>query len=126
MTVGSKPITDRISTVWLYVRDLDASMSFYRDLLGLALVRDERDPAWAEARLPGGIRFALHRSHEGAEPQTPGTVVIDFAVEDLDRAVQRLRDAGVRVERVMRESWGSAATAIDPDGYRVSLFQTPP
>jgi predicted enzyme related to lactoylglutathione lyase len=114
-----------ISAVWLYVRDLDRSLAFYRDVLGLPLVRDERDAGWAEAHLPGGVRFALHRSHEGAEPQTPGTMTIDFGVADLDAAVARVRAAGARVDRIMRESWGSAATVFDPDGYRISLYQAP-
>ena len=120
-----RPITDRISTIWLYVRDLDASVAFYRDVLGLPLVRDEHDPHWAQAHLPGGLRFALHRAHEAAEPQTPGTVTIDFAVEDIELAARRLRETGARVEEITREEWGSAVTSYDPDGYRISLYQAP-
>ena len=105
------------------MHDLDASIAFYRDVLGLPITRDERDAAWAEADLPGGVRFALHRSHEGADPQTPGTVVVDFAVADIDDAEKRLRAAGVKIVEVMRESWGAALTLFDPDGYRISLYQ---
>ncbi|TMD59125.1 MAG: VOC family protein [Chloroflexi bacterium] len=123
MTVADRPLSDRISTVWLYVRDLEASIAFYRDVLGVPLVRDDHDPHWAEAHLPGGLRFALHRAHEGAVPQTPGTITIDFAVEDIELAARRLREAGATVDEITREAWGAAATTYDPDGYRISLYQ---
>ena len=123
MTVADRPLSDRISTVWLYVRDLEASIAFYRDVLGVPLVRDDHDPHWAEAHLPGGLRFALHRAHEGAVPQTPGTITIDFAVEDIELATRRLREAGATVDEIAREAWGAAATTYDPDGYRISLYQ---
>jgi predicted enzyme related to lactoylglutathione lyase len=95
-------------------------------VLGLPIVRDQRDSAWAEASLAGGVRFALHSAHEGAQPQTPGTAIIDFAVSDVEEAERRLRDAGVTIVEVMRETWGSAVSALDPDGYRISLYQSPP
>lgn len=122
MTVGDRPLTSRISAVWIYVRDMERSIRFYRDVLGLPLETDERDPQWAEAALPGGIRFAMHAAHPGAEPQ-PGTITVDFAIDDVDDAAARLRAAGVRVGDILREAWGSTITAYDPDGYRVSLFQ---
>lgn len=124
MTVGDRPLTSRISAVWIYVRDVERSLAFYRDLLGLPLEADRHDPHWAEATLANGIRFAVHRAHPGAEPQ-PGTTTVDFAVEDVDAAAERLRAGGVRVGEVLREEWGSTVTAYDPDGYRVSLYQGP-
>ena len=47
-----------ISVVYLYVRDMERSLAFYRDLLGIPLEGDEH---WAEAAFPGGTRFALAR-----------------------------------------------------------------
>lgn len=133
MTVASRPITDRINLVYLYVRDLDRSIAFYRDLLGLPLVRDERDAHWAEAKLPGGVRFALHlASPRGGGPcarsahePEPGSVKIDFETADIDAAIARLRAAGVSVGEAMREYWGSVVEVQDPDGYRIDLFQPP-
>jgi catechol 2,3-dioxygenase-like lactoylglutathione lyase family enzyme len=123
VTVASRPITDRINVVYLYVRDLDRSMAFYRDLLGLPLVKDAHEPRWAEAKLPGGLRFALHQAHQ--ELQTPGTVVIDFEAHDLESARDRLRAAGVRCGSVERAEWGSVLEVFDPDGYHVDLFEGP-
>lgn len=123
--VATRPITDRINLVYLYVRDVERSIAFYRDVLGLPIVRDEHDPHWAEAKLPGGVRFALHAAGAGTQPQTPGTVRVDFEVANLDAAVERLRAAGVRVGEVEREPWGAVAEVVDPDGYTIDVFEPP-
>lgn len=111
----------RINVVYLYVRDLDRSVAFYRDLLGIPL---EREGNWAEATFRDGVRFALHLAH-GAEEVGSGTMRVDFEVADLDEAVEALRAAGVEVAEIEREVWGSACAFVDPDGYRLHLFQPP-
>ena len=51
--------------------------------------------------------------------------MIDFEVEDLDEALARLREAGVEVGEPLREAWGSVCSFVDPDGYRIDLFEPP-
>jgi lactoylglutathione lyase len=111
-----------ISVVYLYVRDMQASLSFYRDLLGIALEGDEH---WAETTFDQGTRFALHATHEGVGELTSGTVNISFEVEDIDAATASLRAQGVEVGETLRDEWGSAADVVDPDGYTINLFQRP-
>lgn len=89
------PLVAGISVVYLYVSDLDRSLAFYRDLLGIPLERDPRDEHWAEVRFSNGTRFALHlASHR--PPQAPATVEVSFEVEDVDAAVEQVRAAGGR------------------------------
>jgi glyoxylase I family protein len=114
-------VVARINVVYLYVRDLDRSAAFYRDVLGIPLER-ERD--WAEATFRDGVRFALHLA-AGALELGSGTVRVDFEVADIDEAVEALRAAGVEVGEIEREVWGSACEFVDPDGYRLHLFQPP-
>jgi lactoylglutathione lyase len=114
-------LVSRVSVVYLYVTDVERSLDFYRDVLGIPL---EGDADWAEATFPDGLRFALHRAHEGVDLGSGG-VRIDFEVADIDEAAERLRAAGVAVERMKREEWGSACEARDPDGYLVELYQPP-
>ena len=111
-----------ISVVYLYVRDMERSLAFYRDLLGIPLEGDEH---WAETTFPGGTRFALHATHEGVGELSSGTVKVSFGVEDADEAATMLRERGVDVREAMRDEWGTAVDVIDPDGYRISLFQRP-
>ena len=111
-----------ISVVYLYVRDMERSLAFYRDLLGIPLEGDEH---WRETTFPGGTRFALHAAHEGVGELSSGTVNVSLEVEDADAAAALLRDHGAEVREALRDSWGTAVDVVDPDGYIVSLFQRP-
>jgi lactoylglutathione lyase len=122
MATDVTPFVSRISVVFLYVRDLERSLAFYRGVLGIPL-RAEED-GWAEARL-GDARFALHVAHEGVGELSSGSVHLDFEVRDADAATERVRAAGFEVVEVTREEWGTAVTVVDPDGYRIQLYQPP-
>jgi catechol 2,3-dioxygenase-like lactoylglutathione lyase family enzyme len=115
----------RINVVYLYVGDLDRSIAFYRDHLGIPLKRHATDPHWAEAHLDTGIRFALHASGPSLRPQVPGTVRVNFEESDLEGMVERLRAAGTRVGPIEREEWGESVEIFDPDGYVIELFRPP-
>jgi lactoylglutathione lyase len=119
MGTTTEPLVRRLNVVYLYVSEMERSVAFYRDLLGIPL---EGDDDWQEASL-GGTRFALHRAHEGVGPLSAGTIHVNLEVADLDAATRRLRDAGVAVEETMREDWGAASRIVDPDGYELFLFQ---
>jgi len=121
MGTTTEPLVRRLNVVYLYVSEMERSVAFYRDLLGIPL---EGDGDWQEAGL-GGARFALHRAHEGIGLLSAGTIHVNLEVADLDAATQRLRDAGVDVHETMRDDWGAAAKIVDPDGYEVYLFQPP-
>jgi lactoylglutathione lyase len=116
------PLTRRLSVVYLYVADLQRSLAFYRDVIGIPLEADAADPQWAEATLDGGVRFALHDAPEGAEPQVPGTVRVNFEVDDIDAAAERLAKAGVVIGEISREPYGSFFEFFDPDGYALECF----
>jgi predicted enzyme related to lactoylglutathione lyase len=115
-------IVSRIGVVYLYVGEMARSLALYRDLLGIPL---QGDDSWSEATLPGGTRFALHATHADVGPLSSGTVHIDFEVADVAAAVEHLRAAGVDVHETMRDEWGTAVELVDPDGYRIFLFQGP-
>ena len=117
----TEPLVRRLNVVYLYVSEMERSLEFYRDLLGIPL---EGDGEWQEASL-GETRFALHLAHEGIEPLSSGSLHMNLEVADLDAATERLRAAGVEVEETMREDWGAAASITDPDGYELYLFQPP-
>ena len=117
----SDPLVSRINVVYLYVRDVERSTAFYRDVLGIPLEGDEH---WAEATLENGVRFALHATHGDGELGS-GTVRIDLEVADVEAAAARLREAGIEAADVERDFWGAACEFVDPDGYRLQLFEPP-
>ncbi len=117
----AEPLVSRISVVYLYVSDTERSAAFYRDVLGIPL---EGDGDWQEASLDG-VRFALHRTHEGIGELSSGTINVNLEVPDIGAAAERLRAAGVEAGEVMRDDWGAALEVSDPDGYRLYLYQPP-
>ena len=121
MAAPAAALVSRISIVFLYVSDVERAARFYRDVLGIPL---EGDSQWQETTFPGGVRFAIHASHGEAELGS-GTIALNFEVADIDEAAERVRAAGVEVGEIERESWGSAAQVVDPDGYRLELYQPP-
>ena len=121
MATNTTPLVSRVNVVYLYVSDMTRSLRFYRDILGIPL---EGDDDWTEATL-GGTRFALHATHEGIGELSEGTIHVSLEVADADAAAERLRAEGVETRETMRDEWGTALEVVDPDGYRVYLFQPP-
>ena len=121
MATDATRLVSRINVVYLMVRDMERSLGFYRDVLGIPL---EGDEDWVEADL-GGARFALHLTHEGVGEPSSGTVSINLEVADAEAATERVRAAGFDARETMREEYGTAYEVVDPDGYRIRLFQPP-
>ena len=138
------------------VSDLDRSLGFYRDLLGMeVLATQEKEGGYlaaivgypdahvrmAHVRMPGSdhvVELFEYVAPTGAaperiEPRDVGTAHLCFVVDDLRAEYERLRAAGV-------DSFVSEPVAVDtgintggfglylrdPDGIVVELFQRPP
>jgi methylmalonyl-CoA/ethylmalonyl-CoA epimerase len=94
-----------IAHIGIAVRDLDAILPFYRDILGLAPVPlDDADGARIAGLAAGDSLVELLESPDPASPigkfvaaRGPGIHHVCFAVEDLDAALDRCRNAGVRL-----------------------------
>ena len=105
--------------------DLDRSLRFYRDLLGLAVYREFGPPDH-----PGTV-FFLGQGLLEVSGQTAGpagrSVMIWIQVRDVRKEHARLAAAGVPVIREpVTEPWGLAEMWIeDPDGIRIVLVEVP-
>ena len=120
-----------VDYVILYVRDLEASIAFYRDLLGLTVKLHDLD--YAEFATEG-TRFGLYdRSRlreligmEAGEGGPAGEIL--FLVPEVDAWARRLREAGVRIlQGPVDRPWGHRTLHVrDPDGHVVELAQEIP
>ena len=112
-------LLEGIDHVYYWTRDMDAAVSFYRDVVGLPLARRESND-WAEFAA-GPVRFALHGTDDPAP--TGGTVV--FRVDDLEDARAALERRGAVFEDHPGEVEGFArfATFRDPDGNPVQIIE---
>lgn len=109
------------SVVWLPVSDIDRSITFYRDRLGLTEIRREDDWAQLDAN---GLHIGLNAKES---PNGHGGAVIAFQPEnELESAVRKLRDGGVDIAGGISEHpWGRVATFKDPDGNDLQLYEPP-
>jgi predicted enzyme related to lactoylglutathione lyase len=113
------------SRILLRPADLDRSLHFYRDVLGLAIYRQ------FGTRADPGVVFFLGSGMlevSGRFDGSPGrSVMIWLQVRDVDAEHERLAAAGVRVLRPpMTEPWGLIEMWIeDPDGVRIAIVEVP-
>ena len=103
--------------VVLYVRDMDTSIRFYRDTLGLVV--GYQSAGWTTFRT-GACVLALH----AVERREVGTAEPDptFLVGDATVERERLIRAGIEVSGIREPVAGTQVfDARDPDGNRFSL-----
>jgi len=114
-------VLKRLDLTFYWVSDMDRAVSFYRDVLGLRLVRRDED-TWAEFD-SGGRRLALHSVGEG-QPMTPGGATAVFSVDDLDRAKAELSSRGVKFGHEGDVAgFARFASFLDPEGNTVQLIE---
>ena len=115
----------RLSYVNVEVSNLDRSVAFFRDAVGLPLKFADGQFGYASFETPGA-GFALAQSPEGSV--VGRHTGIGFMVEDLDAAHEELVAAGVDFTRPpTKEPWGGyMAVFADPDGNTFYLDQIDP
>ena len=114
----------------LLSKDLDATRTFYRDVLGLEIMREDPDDRIV-FRTGSGTQLVVTKSTVGtADPQTQ----MAWRVPDIHAALADLRSRGVRIEEYvapdpvttdgiadMGHSW--AAWFIDPSQNVLAVVQ---
>lgn len=116
------------------VRDMDASLGFYRDTLGLPLVQAEDV---ATEKLDGVKYFGLWPLADAAEScfgarkwpsnVSPPQAWLEFDVDDVPAAAAELETNGYRLLVSPRtEPWGqTVARLLSPEGLLVGVTFTP-
>jgi predicted enzyme related to lactoylglutathione lyase len=113
------------SRLLLRPSDLDRSLAFYRDTLGLAVYREfgEADQRGVVFFLGGGFLEVSGR----AETPTRPNLALWLQVRDVDATHDELAVKGVHVLRPPKtEPWGLREMWIsDPDGLRLAVIEVP-
>lgn len=137
LCAGAAPIADAaepagritgIGGIFFKSKDPKALMAWYRDVLGIKL------EAWGGAALaydapqhpPAVIVNAFSQKTRYMDPSTR-EFMIDFAVDDLDAFIDRLKAKGVSIlARDDSDPSGSFAWIVDPDGTKIELWAPKP
>ena len=51
--------------------------------------------------------------------------MVNYRVENLERMLAQLREAGVTIEGEVAEEYGRFAWVLDPEGNKVELWEPP-
>jgi lactoylglutathione lyase len=114
------------------VNDIEETIRFYRDILGLKVVERKRSPRGSELAflsVPNSdeqIELCSYPSSGEVKVQED-LVHLAFEVDDLDRTIARLKDKGVPItDGPTVTSSGSRFCFIDaPDKYEIELIERP-
>jgi lactoylglutathione lyase len=117
--------------VIVYVSNMQRSMAFYRDILGLT--QKFTTPGWSEFAT-GTTTIALHTSMGQARQvatdensgRTPaGSAQLGFVVEDIQATYETLRAQDVPFSLAPQKQSSGVTLAIlqDPDGFGICLQQ---
>ena len=110
--------------VRITVSDMEASLAFYVDQLGLKKTV-ETYPEWAKLEIPGnpvtylGLKLVI-------PPEGSGGEVTTFVVPDINATIAELRERGIKVEDPRNLAGGvKLAFFEDPDKNRLAVRQNP-
>lgn len=114
----------KVGNVILAVQDLDKSLEFYHEFIGLPIKNQRR--SWIDLGTSGAL-LSLHPASLTAEhigSSIENGITIGFLVGDVESAVSELKTKGVRIYRdIVNRQAGKNAIVMDPDDYLVSLFE---
>lgn len=114
----------KVGNVILAVKDLDKSLKFYHEIIGLPIKNQRR--TWVDLGTSGAL-ISLHPASLTAEhigSSIENGITIGFLVGDLQSAVKELKSKGVKIYREISErEAGKNAIVLDPDDYLISLFE---
>ena len=105
----------------LGVADVEKSVTFYRDRLGMRMTAQFEGFAFFDG---AGVTLALNSGLAKAIGKGPGDTEIVFSVEHVSAAYDALSAAGVNFRNEPRAVAGTnwAANFADPDGHALSIF----
>lgn len=116
---GTDPIRQGdLGYVSLWVPDVERAAGFFAAVLGWTY----EPQAEGHARQVAGRE--LHQGLFGGQDRS--TLFLCFVVDDMEAAVERVRDAGGQADEPTLEPHGLSAMCVDIEGTPFSLYQPPP
>ncbi|MCZ8523529.1 MULTISPECIES: VOC family protein [Paenibacillus] len=124
----------KLEHIGIMVSDMDASIRFYTEVLGLRLARREQienGPELGFLSFPGSEQVEIELVGRGTDGMSPSGIVnhLAFTVSDIEQELERLRGLGIRLQDEQPKvilNGVKIAFFEGPDGERLELFQPAP
>jgi catechol 2,3-dioxygenase-like lactoylglutathione lyase family enzyme len=113
-----------LDAITIQVRDWEAAVSWYTDVLGLTVVAREDDHRFCMLQT-GGAMLALASDHpEHARSSAENRIAPGFRVDDLETTLAALSAAGVRIDPELDggDEGYRLARIWDMEGNRLHLY----
>lgn len=109
----------------IIVSDMDRSIQFYTDILGLKLT-NRFGYDWATVSAGEGLTIGIHpASAKYPNPGTKGAIILGLDIDvPVEEAVRKLAQHGVSIKgSIVRSEPGNFANLEDPDGNEIYLWE---
>lgn len=115
---------NKLGAICYYVKDIDKTEAFYRDTLGLAVVRIEDEHGdWLTAKTANDIELLFFQ--EESRPGNSPIVVFELPDGGIDDVVAALSEQGVTIVTPVSDApFGWSAEIADPDNHQISMYQS--
>ena len=114
---------NKIGFISYTVANLQQSIKFYQNLLGLELLL--KDDRWAEFNI-SGQRFAIHEKTNGAIMHDQCPAIVYFEANPIETIVKNLQVKGVKFRgEIEVYSYGKLILFSDPDNNSLGLYEPP-
>lgn len=114
--------TPKLTHLHITVSDLERSVRFYRDTLGLRLLMQQADFAYFDV---GDNKMLFLDAAKGGRRVSPEGTTLGFATHSVDEQYELLKARGVRpFEPPKNRPYGARSFYFfDPDGYTIEYEQ---
>lgn len=128
--IGKSEMIKGLDHVAIVVSDMDRSIKFYTEILGLGLILDGRAGGGEKKCFLGTKSKAIVALSEDKNRlkqrgnYTEGVNHVAFAVDDAEKSSQTLRDKGIDFVEIKMDDDGNpqAYHFLDPDGLELEIY----
>jgi len=115
----------KLNHIGVYVKDLDSSIKFYKDLFGFAVVNQftSGEAKIAMLDIGGGLLELVQRPGSPGTPPQGNWSHIALHEPDFDKRVAKLEKMGMELRKVTRDNGEKLCFFRDPDGHMVELME---